>query len=136
MPTPTTKKTVLCVDDDPDDREIVCTVIQEIDPSIEVIHAENGIEAHEILKSAKEKQTLPCLIILDVNMPKMDGKETLIEIKKDDGLNSIPVVMFTTSNSPVDKMFFSAYGVDLVTKPNEMSRIHTEVKALLHYCAD
>ncbi len=133
--TPKTR-TVLCVDDDADDREIVCTVINDIDPSVKVIHAENGLIAHQLLQSAKSKEDFPCLIILDINMPVMNGKETLVEIKKDTALSNIPVAMFSTSSSEAEKTFFSTYGVELVTKPSDMESIFDEVKKLLSYCSD
>ena len=113
-------RTVLCVDDDPDDRELVCTVIKDIDPSFNVIHAENGLEAHNILSKAKATGQFPCLVILDINMPIMDGKETLVKIKEDKVLSRIPVAMFTTSSNEADKTFFSKYGVALVTKPSNI----------------
>ncbi len=129
-------KIVFCVDDDEDDREMVCTVIQNIDASIKVIQAENGVIAHELLTSAKERKEFPCLIILDINMPKMDGKETLIQIKSDNDLNKIPVAMFTTSSSPADKLFCSNLGVELITKPSQMDNIHSEVSKLLSHCSN
>ncbi|MDB5246762.1 MAG: hypothetical protein JWQ40_1156 [Segetibacter sp.] len=128
-------RTVLCVDDDPDDREMVCTVIKDIDPSFTVIHAENGLEAHNILKKAKVTGQFPCLVILDINMPIMDGKETLVKIKEDTTLSKIPVAMFSTSSNEADKKFFSQYGVELVTKPNNINSIVNEVGKLLSYCS-
>ena len=76
-------RTVLCVDDDADDREIVGSVINEIDPTFKVIHAENGLEAHSYLKNAKKNVDYPCLIIIYKNILLMDGKETLDELKKE-----------------------------------------------------
>lgn len=130
----TNHRTVLCVDDDLDDRELVCSVINDIDPSIIVVNAENGSIACELLSKAKETKEFPCLIILDINMPIMNGKETLIEIKKDKDLSNIPVAMFTTSSNPAEKKYFSQYGVDVVTKPNDMDNIIDEVRKLLTYC--
>lgn len=127
-------RTVLCVDDDPDDRDIVSSAINEIDPSFRVIHAENGLVAHTYLNSAKSTGNFPCLIILDINMPVMDGKETLAAIKKDEALSKIPVAMFSTSSSLKDKSFFANYGVDLVTKPTNLSSILAEVEKLLTHC--
>ena len=133
MPT-TTPRTILCVDDDSDDRDLVCNVIKKLDPSIQFIHAENGLVAHKILSQAKLKNEFPCLIILDINMPLMDGKQTLVRIKKDAALNGIPVVMFSTSSSALDKAFCSQWGVELITKPAKLSTVYTEVERLLNYC--
>ncbi|HVG42290.1 MAG TPA: response regulator [Chitinophagaceae bacterium] len=129
-----TPRIILCVDDDPDDRDMVCYTIGEIDPSIEVKHAEDGHEALEYLNKAKTGQRLPCLVILDINMPKMDGKQTLAEIKKDNELKKLPVVIFSTSSNPLDKIYCERYGVEMVTKPFNMSGIKKEIGKLLSYC--
>ena len=128
-------RTVLCVDDDADDREIVGSVINEIDPTFKVVHAENGFEAHSYLNNVKKTGDFPCLIILDINMPVMDGKETLVELRKDDVLKKIPVAMFSTSTSQADKVFFSTYGVELVKKPTDLTTIAKEVSKLLTHCS-
>jgi CheY-like chemotaxis protein len=129
-----TVRTVLCVDDDADDRELVCFTIGEIDPSLKVVHAEDGVEALDYLTKAKGEAALPCLVILDINMPKMDGKQTLSEIKKDEQLSILPVVVFSTSDSPIDKLYCERYGVELVTKPSSMHTMKGEVKRLLQPC--
>jgi CheY-like chemotaxis protein len=125
---------VLCIDDDEDDREMVCYTINQIDPTFNVIHAENGLVAIDLLQRAKETQRLPCLIILDLNMPKMDGKQTLEAIKKDQRLSTLPVVLFTTSNSLTDKQYCANFGVELVTKPSNLIDIKHEVQRLLKHC--
>lgn len=130
----TTTKTVLCVDDDIDDREVVCLTIGEIDPSLQVIHAADGVEALKYLSKAKQDNSLPCLVILDINMPRMDGKQTLAEIKKDNKLRELPVVIFSTSNNPGDKMYCERYGVELITKPSTLRTMQQEVKRLLQPC--
>lgn len=130
----TTTKTVLCVDDDIDDREVVCITIEEIDPSLRVVHAADGVEALGYLSKAKQDNSLPCLVILDINMPRMDGKQTLAEIKKDNQLREVPVVIFSTSNNPEDKMYCERFGVELITKPSTMHTMQNEVKRLLEPC--
>ncbi|MEJ7912673.1 MAG: response regulator [Chitinophagaceae bacterium] len=127
---------VLCVDDDADDREMVCFTIKEIDPSFDVVHAENGIEAMQLLSKLKKSSKFPCLIILDINMPKMDGKTTLAEIKKDEDLSKLPVVIFTTYNDPKDAGYYAEHGVEVVTKPSSLHTIKSEVKRLLKHCPD
>jgi CheY-like chemotaxis protein len=129
-----TTRTVLCVDDDADDREMVCFTIGEIDPSLEVVHACDGVEAIEYLAKAKDQDTLPCLVILDINMPRMDGKQTLSQIKKDDQLSTLPVVIFSTSNNPVDRLYCERFGVELITKPSTMHTMQDEVRRLLKPC--
>ncbi|HZH63575.1 MAG TPA: response regulator [Flavisolibacter sp.] len=127
-------KTVLCVDDDADDREIVCFTIGEIDASLKVVHAADGLEAITYLAKAKSEDALPCLVILDINMPRMDGKQALAEIKKDNQLSKLPVVIFSTSNNPTDTTYCKSYGVELITKPSTMHSMQHVVKRLLQPC--
>lgn len=128
------KKFVLCVDDDIDDRLIIAEAIKDADPSIVVIEAKNGIEAHEFLKKAKITGNFPCLIILDINMPMMDGKETLKEIKKDDILKTLPVVFFSTSSNPRDRSFSTEHGVEFVTKPANYRAVVATIQDILSRC--
>jgi CheY-like chemotaxis protein len=131
-----TARIILYVDDDEDDRLMVSETISEVDTRIEVVQASNGREAIQYLSNAKVGNTLlPCLVILDINMPVLDGKQTLIVLKKDEELKHVPVVLFSTSNSPIDKLFCDVHGVELVTKPSDIKNIKSEVQKLLRYCA-
>jgi len=130
------EKFVLCVDDDVDDRLIITEAIKDADPSLVVLEAKNGIEAREFLEEARTSGKFPCLVILDINMPLMDGKETLKEMMKDDVLKRLPVVFFSTSSNPRDKSFSKEYGVDLVTKPANYRSMVTTIKSMLSRMAD
>jgi CheY-like chemotaxis protein len=126
---------VLCVDDDPDDRELIRNAIFKVDPSYTVAYATNGKEALQYLKRAGESD-LPCLVILDINMPVMDGKQTLEEIKRNDKWNELPIVVFSTSAHPSDLYFCQQHGVELVTKPANFNQITIEAERLLEHCAE
>jgi len=130
------KKFVLCVDDDFDDRLVICEAIKDIDPSVFVVEACNGIEANHFLQQAKTTGDFPCLVILDMNMPLMDGKETLKEIKKDEILKNLPVVFFSTSSNPRDQSFSTEHGVEFVTKPSNYHSIVSTIKEILSRCDD
>ncbi|MBC7828807.1 MAG: response regulator [Chitinophagaceae bacterium] len=134
--TNTHKKFVLCVDDDIDDRLVICEAIRDIDPSLLVVEAKNGVEANQFLQQAKTTGNFPCLVILDINMPLMDGKETLKHIKNDETLKTLPVVFFTTSSNPRDQSFSTEYGVEFVTKPSNYQSIVTTIKEILSRCND
>ena|SRR5450432_4137691 len=124
---------VLCVDDDPDDRELIRNAIFKVDPSYTVAHATNGKEALQYLNRAVDTD-LPCLVILDINMPVMDGKQAVVEIKKNNKLDKVPIVVFSTSSHPADLNFCLRYGVELVTKPANFKQITLEAERLLQYC--
>jgi CheY-like chemotaxis protein len=128
------KRFVLCIDDDTDDRLIICEAIRDIDPTLSVVEVGNGVEAKKFLQQAKLTGELPCLVILDINMPLMDGKETLKEIKNDITLRHLPVVFYTTSSNPRDESFSREYGVELVTKPCSYNLIVSGLKEILSRC--
>jgi CheY-like chemotaxis protein len=112
-------RTIFLVDDDVDDIFIFGEVLMEVDASIEFLSAENGEAAQKLLKSGT--CVLPDLIFLDLNMPRMNGKELLREIKTDPGLKNIPVVVYTTSSQKKDREeAISSGAVAFLSKPSNM----------------
>ena len=77
---------------------------------------------------------MPCLIVLDLNMPYLDGKKTFEKIKTNPALENIPVVIFTSSQNPNDKNFFNNAGIELITKPYDFSFMHSIAQRLLNHC--
>lgn len=126
-----TSYTVLCVDDDRDDLLDITTALQQANPALHTVVAYNGLEALEYLRKAKVSGNLPRLIITDINMPLMDGKQTITALKADPQLAKIPVVVFSTSTSGVDKAFFSRFGVPMATKPYHYRDIIRVVQTML-----
>jgi CheY-like chemotaxis protein len=114
--------TILITDDDSEDREILRTAITEIDPQIRIIEVGDGNHAMKWL--AKKKASLPDLILMDINMPLKDGFQTLREIKKDDALRDIPVVMYSTSSSAKDMTNSTALGAKhFLVKPDNFEQL-------------
>jgi CheY-like chemotaxis protein len=112
----------LLVDDDADDVSIFKEVLEEINPSIDFIFAADGQEALEILK--EQRTNFPDIIFLDLNMPRMDGKECLVQIKKDPVLQSIPVIMYTTSCQSKDIEETMLKGaMCFITKPTNIAEL-------------
>lgn len=130
----TVKNTILCIDDDQDDRAMLLDAISSIDPSYQILEAGDGEKGLDMLQRLKEAASLPCLIVLDVNMPGMDGRQTFVKIKSDAVLSTIPVVIFSTSSSSVDRLFFQGEQVEYITKPIEHNRLLEVAKRLLSYC--
>src|SRR4051794_7546465 len=97
------KRYILWADDDMDDLMLMRHVLHDIGHDYNIVEVGNGRQALDYLMEAKRKDTLPSLIILDMNMPVLNGKEALSLIKKDDELKNLPLVFFTTSNSELDK---------------------------------
>ena len=124
----TNKHTIVYAEDDPDDVFFVQECFKKYDQKIELLHAPNGAEALDLLDRLLTEGIRPCLVILDINMPQMDGRQALIQIKQQNKFSSLPVVMFTTSNSRMDKDFAIKWGADFITKPLKYS----EVEGLAH----
>jgi CheY-like chemotaxis protein len=128
--------TILLIDDDPDDRELFEEVLREGHIHHRIIQAENGVDGIEKLHELLKTKELPCLIVLDVNMPKLDGKQTFILIKEDIRLFKIPVVILTTSASETDREFFRRENVHYITKPLDFEHLTKVAGRLLNYCED
>lgn len=101
-------KNLLLIDDDEDDHEFFREAVSEIDKTISCECTLNGDLALEELKS--RTRDLPDMIILDTNMPRLNGKQILQELKTDDGLKQIPVVMYSTFLSERDNREFMELG--------------------------
>lgn len=122
-------KTVLLVDDDKDDREIFIEALAQIDESLNCITAENGEEAIAKLSATG---FIPNYIFLDLNMPRMNGRECLIEIKSIKDLESIPVIIYTTSSHPKEKDELEKLGASrFMTKPSNFNELCHSIKSVL-----
>ncbi len=94
------KKPILLIEDDLIDVMTVNRVFDELNIKNDIIHKQNGEEAIKYLQSNNHES--PCIILLDLNMPVMNGIEFLEEAKNDDELKKIPVIVLTTSNDERD----------------------------------
>ena len=104
---------ILYVDDDSEDREIFLEILEEIDPAITVVEASNGIETISMLAS----DDLPDIIFLDINMPLLNGDQTLVEIRKDERLNNTKVVMYSTYVSQMSIPTYENLNAQYLNKP-------------------
>ena len=116
----------LVIDDDPDDRYFFSEAIKKIDPGARCVSATNGEEALTQLRNGIQR--LPDLIFLDLNMPRMDGRLCLAELKKDPALKAIPVIILSTSSSKNDIEETAKMGAAyFITKPTDISKLHEEL---------
>lgn len=115
---PNVSMVILYADDDLEDLDTFCDIAKQINPTIEVINARNGSEVLEYLENSPD---LPGMIFLDINMPTMDGKSCLKFIKKDERFNTIPVIIYTTSNNQRDLQLCKELGASgFIKKPSSM----------------
>ena len=113
----------LLVDDDPDDLMLLKEAVHSVDNSVRFAEARDGIAALNYLKDIKNPDLLPGLIVLDINMPVLNGRELLAIIKSENQLKRLKVIVFTTSSYPGDVEYCRQFGVDLITKPFGMDEL-------------
>ena len=94
---------ILLADDDPEDRMIMADTFKEINLSHIIHFVENGESILTYLDSIYTTYPLPSLIVLDLNMPRMNGTQTLKHLKSNDRYRNIPVIIFSTSINVIEK---------------------------------
>ncbi len=131
---------ILVADDDADDRMLIADAFEEAYLKNPVSFVEDGIELLEYLKregkykDADEDDHLPGIILLDLNMPRMDGRTALKEIRADPELRKIPIVVLTTSKSEEDILRTYDLGVNsFITKPVTFDGLVQVVQVLNQY---
>jgi CheY-like chemotaxis protein len=125
------RKILLHLEDDQDDQLMFKEVVHRICSDVHIIHANNGDDGWNSLLKCKAEADLPHLIIVDLNMPGMDGKQFIKKVKIDDRFLFIPIVIFTTSSSPLDKLFADKEQVKIFTKPICEGEFLAMVKTIL-----
>jgi CheY-like chemotaxis protein len=111
-------RTFFIVDDDIDDQELFMEAVGEVDSSIKCVASSDCDEALEMLKSGRLPK--PDIIFLDLNMPRVNGKQCLGELKKVANLRDIPVIIYSTSSEKRDIEETSRLGAaHFLTKPNK-----------------
>ena len=116
------KRTFFIVDDDIDDQDLFIEAVNEVDDSIECMSASNCEEALDLLKN--KKIGMPDMIFLDLNMPRLNGKQCLAELKKEAHLADIPVIIYSTSSEKRDIEETSRLGAaHFLTKPNKFEEL-------------
>jgi len=125
-------KPILLVEDDSVDAMTVKRALKELNVTNQLVHSINGEQALEYLKTDNNKK--PCVILLDLNMPKMNGIEFLQAIKEDEKLKKTPVVVLTTSNEQDDittSFRFSVAGY--MVKPVDYKKFVEAIRAINLY---
>ena len=131
--------TILMADDDPDDRLLVQDAFEEIRLDNPLVFVEDGIELLDYLHrrgayTHLAETPLPGLILLDLNMPKKDGREALKEIKQDPVLRTVPIVILTTSNAEEDILRTYDLGTNsFIVKPVTFDKLVDVIRKVTQY---
>jgi CheY-like chemotaxis protein len=125
-------KTILLVEDDLDDREFLLDAIRKVNADVQIEFAGNGFEALQFLTENRRNQLpQPGLIVLDLNLPFLNGRETFVKLREDAQFSKVPVIIFTSSLNPNDRDFFTRYGVEYITKPYDFGLMKGIVQRML-----
>jgi CheY-like chemotaxis protein len=127
--------TILYIDDDQDDLLIFEESVNTLFPDITLFKAQSSEAGIRILDQLEsERRPFPSLIMIDMNMPKMNGRETLQHIRSQDKWQDIPVAIFTTSANTEDIEFCRHYGSACITKPMNFSDFSVALQKLFAHC--
>ena len=128
-------KFILIAEDDIDDKEILEEIFESIDPSIQLQFINNGEKLVNYLELV-EKEELPCLIILDYNMPDLNGAQILESLQGNEWLKSIPKMIWSTSNALAYKNRCLELGAcDYLVKPSTIKELENMLRHMISYCA-
>ncbi|MBN1273303.1 MAG: response regulator [Candidatus Aminicenantes bacterium] len=127
---------ILLVEDNPGDVRLMMEALKDCKVQNHIHVVEDGAEALDFIfrKKAYKDAPRPDLILLDLNLPKKDGREVLAEIKKNDSLKRIPVVILTASNA--EKDILKAYDLNAncyITKPVDLDQFINVVKSIENF---
>lgn len=130
------KSLVLYADDDPDDRTLIQQAFKTYSHTVELKTFEDGVCLLQYINNAPMSEPLPCLIILDINMPRLDGKEVLAELRSKTEFEGIPVILFSTSTLPSEKEFAKSFNAGFITKPLYTEQMYFLVDRMIDHCSD
>ena len=124
---------ILLVEDNPADVRLTQEALKEGKVRNNLFVARDGVEALEFLRrqGPHANATKPDLILLDLNLPRKDGREVLADIKNDDTLRSIPVVVLTTSSAEADILkSYNLHANCYITKPVDLEQFVQVIKSI------
>ena len=132
-------RSILMVDDDRDDQKLVEKALREKGTQNPLLFLSDGEELLDYLKrrgkfSDPKNPRRPCFILLDLNMPRMDGRKALLFLKADPELKKIPVVVLSTSGAEEDILRSYNLGANsFIVKPNDYQGLLAMAESLIKY---
>ena len=127
------KPVLLYAEDDQDDFDALQSALEQETDQFRLVQARNGTEVVSFLENNPEEKW-PCLVVLDLNMPVMDGKQTLAWLKKHEAYREIPTMIFTTSSRDEDIKLCKGHNCTFFRKPNLYRDLLHIVQIMLQMC--
>jgi CheY-like chemotaxis protein len=129
------KNIILYADDDEDDLLLVKDAFNKYASFIEVVTVGNGNQVLLYLATLSSDDPAPCLIILDINMPLLNGKEVLKKIRAMERFKHVPVVLFSTSTQHYEKKFAEDHNASFIPKPVDMKELERITDKFIDKCS-
>lgn len=129
---------VLIADDDQDDIEMLTAALKEAAGSLQVVVAGNGksVLAQLNKTQAPGGEALPCMLVMDMNMPQMDGRETVVAIKTDAHFRNLPILLFSTAKNKTDALFAEKWNVRYFQKPDTVQGLNDVAREIVAMCRE
>jgi len=124
---------IIFADDDADDLELITGFFKQFNRNINVLEFKDGKEVLKFLEDFAVT-VAPTLIVLDINMPRLNGKETLAAIRNHPRYQYVPVVVYTTSQNSGDEMYCTQLGASWVVKSSSVEGVKQVAKVLAEFC--
>jgi CheY-like chemotaxis protein len=132
----TSKNIVLYADDDPDDLELVRDAFSQYSNNVDVVTVTTGSQALSYLNNLSKYEPAPCLIILDINMPVLNGKDVLVKLRQTERFQTVPVVLFSTSSQPRDRTFALQHQAGFIIKPIDVKQMEFIAGQFIDHCTE
>ena len=134
----TSTRPIVIIEDSDEDYEVTSQLLRDAGAANPLIRCRNGKEVNAFLNSEAFAGELssppPCLILLDLNLPGADGRELLLEIREQSRLQTVPVVILTTSSNQMDvRLCYRRGAHGYVLKPVDLERFERTIKAVADY---
>lgn len=123
------KNYIIYVDDDFDDKELMKELFTPIS-EYNLVILDDGLD---LLQYLQKREDVPALIILDINMPVVDGKKSIRTLKESKRYKDIPVVMYSTTTNAQEIEWYKLLGVDVITKPTSYADFQAITEKFISY---
>jgi CheY-like chemotaxis protein len=125
---------VIFADDDADDLELITGFFKQFNRSVNVLEFRDGKEVLAFLEDYANNTSLPLLLVLDINMPGLNGLETLAIIRKHKEFRHLPVVIYTTSTNSAEQEYCESLDASWVRKSDSLDGIRQTARILAEFC--
>lgn len=128
---------IMIVDDDEEDQDVLEDALKTLNVQEPIYFEKDGMEAVDRLEQLFAENSLPCLLIADLNMPRMSGLQLLQHLKKEERYKKIPVIIYSTSVNPLEKEQCMRSGAhSYITKPLTYKENVDVAKHFLSLCSE